>query len=458
MTARILVVDDIDANVRLLEARLMAEYFQVLTASNGRDALEICQNGLCDIVLLDVMMPEMDGFEVCRRLKGNPATMHLPVVMVTALDQAEDRIRGLDAGADDFLTKPVNDLALITRVKSLVRLKMLTDELRLRATTGQEITIEEFLAREGEDLTSGKGKVMVIDDRPSSYERIVKFLAEDHKVTLVSDPREALFRAVDEDFDAIVISMTLEDFDALRLCSQLRSLERTRILPLVVISEIEHDDRVIRALDMGVNDFVRRPIDRQELKARMRTQVRRKRFNVRLRDSVQQTIEMAVTDGLTGLNNRRYLDSHLPGMIDKARGRDKPLALIICDIDHFKNVNDSHGHDVGDEVIREFARRIKKNIRGIDLACRFGGEEFIVVMPDTDSALARVVAERIRTEIALHPFVVASGAKQLPITVSVGVATLEGEVDSAEKLIKRADVALYNAKRGGRNSVVVEAA
>ena len=171
MTARILVVDDIDANVRLIEARLMAEYFQVLTASNGRDALEICQNGLCDIVLLDVMMPEMDGFEVCRRLKGNPATMHLPVVMVTALDQAEDRIRGLDAGADDFLTKPVNDLALITRVKSLVRLKMLTDELRLRATTGQEITIEEFLAREGEDLTSGKGKVMVICSDPKHKQK-----------------------------------------------------------------------------------------------------------------------------------------------------------------------------------------------------------------------------------------------------------------------------------------------
>ena len=146
MTARILVVDDIEANVRLLEARLMAEYFQVLTANCGKDALEICANGQCDIVLLDVMMPEMDGFEVCRRLKADPKTMHIPVVMVTALDQTEDRIQGLNAGADDFLTKPVNDLALITRVKSLVRLKMLTDELRLRATTGQEINVQEVMS------------------------------------------------------------------------------------------------------------------------------------------------------------------------------------------------------------------------------------------------------------------------------------------------------------------------
>lgn len=457
MTARILVVDDIEANVRLLEARLMAEYFQVLTASNGRDALEICANGQCDIVLLDVMMPEMDGFEVCRRLKADPKTMHIPVVMVTALDQSEDRVQGLDAGADDFLTKPVNDLALITRVKSLVRLKMLTDELRLRAATGQEITIQEEQLRPNADRGE-KARVLVVDDRPASYERIVKYLASENSVTLVSDPQEALLRAADEEFDAAVISMSLRDFDALRLCSQLKSLEKTRMLPLMVVSELEHEHKVITALDMGVNDYIRRPIDRNELLARMRTQVRRKRYNVQLRDSMQQTIEMAVTDGLTGLNNRRYLDTHLPEMIDKARGRGKPVSLVICDIDHFKSVNDNHGHDVGDEVIREFARRIKKNIRNIDLACRYGGEEFVIVMPDTDMALARVVAERIRNEVALHPFIVEEGAKQLPITVSLGVSCLQDGDDNGDQLIKRADTALYEAKRAGRNMVMHHAA
>lgn len=458
MTARILVVDDIEANVRLLEARLMAEYFQVLTASNGRDALEICANGQCDIVLLDVMMPEMDGFEVCRRLKADPRTMHIPVVMVTALDQAEDRVCGLEAGADDFLTKPVNDLALMTRVKSLVRLKMLTDELRLRATTGQEITVQEVMTSAIAGHAAPKPKVLVVDDRPSSYERIVKYLAVENKVTLVSDPREALLRAADEEFDAAVISMSLQELDALRLCSQLKSLEKTRMLPLMVISELEQEEKVIRALDMGVNDYIRRPIDRNELLARTRTQVQRKRYNVQLRDSVKQTIEMAVTDGLTGLNNRRYLDSHLAEMLAKAVSRQKPLSILMCDIDHFKAVNDTHGHDVGDEVIREFARRIKKNIRNIDLACRYGGEEFVVVMPDTDLALARVVAERIRNEVAIHPFIVEEGAKQLPITVSLGVACLETPDDTGEKLLKRADVALYQAKRGGRNMVVFEAA
>ena len=456
MTARILVVDDIEANVRLLEARLMAEYFQVLTASNGRDALEICSNGLCDIVLLDVMMPEMDGFQVCAKLKSDPRTMHIPVVMVTALDQNEDRVRGLECGADDFLTKPVNDLALITRVKSLVRLKMVTDELRLRASTGQELGLQELHKELNRQLSENKPKVIVVDDRPASYERIVKALAGENNVTLVTEPNEALFRAADEEFDTAIISLSLNEFDALRLCAQIKSLERTRLMPIVVVSEMEQEDRVIRALEIGVNDYIRRPIDRNELLARIRTQIRRKVFNANLRDSVQQTIEMAVTDGLTGLNNRRYLDNHLPSMFEKATSRGKPLAVLIGDIDHFKSVNDTHGHDVGDEVIKEFARRIKKNIRNIDLGCRYGGEEFVVVMPDTDIALARVVAERIRSEIEAHPFIVQGGARQLPVTVSIGVSALETGDDNAERILKRADVALYKAKRGGRNAVEVE--
>src|ERR1700681_3207034 len=143
MTARVLVVDDVPANVKLLEARLSAEYFDVVTAMNGAEALAICERGECDIVLLDVMMPDMDGFEVCRRLKAGLTTHHLPVVMVTALDQPSDRVKGLQAGADDFLTKPVSDIALIARVRSLVRLKMVTDELRMRAVTTKEIGIRD---------------------------------------------------------------------------------------------------------------------------------------------------------------------------------------------------------------------------------------------------------------------------------------------------------------------------
>ena len=457
MTARILVVDDIPANVKLLEVRLLAEYFEVLTATNGADAIETCENGKVDVVLLDVMMPDMDGFEVCRRLKSDPATMHIPVVMITALDQVADRVRGLEVGADDFLTKPVNDLQLMTRVKSLVRLKMLTDELRLRAATTRNIGIEELLSRRA-PAEGDMPRILLIDERPSSYERIQKMLRSVMEVDLATDPQDGFFQAAEKPYDCVLVSTALADFDPLRLCSQLRSLDRTRFLPIVLLADLGEDDRIIRGLELGINDYLVRPIEQQELIARLRTQVKRKRYNDHLRASVTQTIEMAVTDGLTGLQNRRYLDSHLQTLFDRAVARRRPLSMMITDLDRFKSVNDTYGHDAGDEVLREFARRLRQNVRGIDLACRYGGEEFVVVMPDTEGHIAAKVAERIRAEIARLPFTVGKDGQTLEVTISVGVSSLKRGADTVADMMKRADVALYEAKSGGRNRVVAKAA
>ncbi len=455
MTARILVVDDVLANVKLMEARLSAEYFDVLTASNGADALRICQRAECDIILLDVMMPDMDGFEVCRRIKSNPATQHIPVVMVTALDQPSDRVRGLEAGADDFLTKPVSDIALIARVKSLVRLKMVTDELRMRAVTSMEIGIRDAGNAAVAD-TGKQGRILLVDDRRSSYERIAGILSAEHEVDVEADPQQALFHAAENDYDLMIVSLGLESFDGLRLCSQVRSLDRTRHVPILVIAEAEDNARLLRGLEIGINDYLVRPIDRNEMLARVRTQVKRKRFSARLRDNVQLSMEMAITDALTSLHNRRYMESHLATLIEQAHARAKPLALLIVDIDFFKAINDTHGHDAGDDVLREFAIRLKKSIRGIDLACRYGGEEFVVVMPDTDRAVATVVAERIRRRIASEPFALSGGA--IPVTISIGLAALAPADETSAALVKRADQALYRAKRDGRNRVVADAA
>jgi two-component system cell cycle response regulator len=457
MKARVVVVDDVAANVKLLEARLTAEYFDVVAAMNGSEALAICERGQCDIVLLDVMMPDMDGMEVCRRIKSNPLTVHVPVVMVTALDQPSDRVRGLEAGADDFLTKPVSDVALIARVRSLVRLKMVTDELRMRAVTSMEIGVNDPIHAAVAD--TGKGaKVLLVDDRRSSYERIASLLSAEHAVDVEADPHEALFHAAEGEYDLLIVSLGLESFDGLRLCSQVRSLDRTRNVPILVIAEVEDNARLLRGLEIGINDYLVRPIDKNELLARVRTQVRKKRFSARLRDNVQLSLEMAITDGLTGLYNRRYMESHVVTLVEQAQTRGKPLALLIVDIDFFKSINDTHGHDAGDDVLREFAIRLKKSIRGIDLACRYGGEEFVVVMPETDMAVASVVAERIRRRIATEPFAVDKGAKAVPVTISIGLAALGAAGDSAASLLKRADQALYRAKRDGRNRVVADAA
>lgn len=456
MTARILVVDDVLPNIKLLEARLTAEYFDVMTATNGPEALSICAEGLADIVLLDVMMPGMDGFEVCRRLKSDPKTAHLPVIMVTALDQPSDRVKGLDAGADDFLTKPVDEIALIARVRSLSRLKVMLDELRTRADTSASLGILSPAGPAAMDKGVG-GRIMVVDDRASSAERLMASLGSEHTVELQTDCQEALFRGAEGGIDLFVISLGLKDYDGLRLCSQLRSLERTRNLPLLMVADLEDRARVLRGLDLGVNDYLMRPIDRNELLARVRTQLRRKRYADALRDNVQASIEMAVVDTLTGLNNRRYLETHLPAMVSKSTSRGRALSLMVLDIDHFKKVNDTYGHDAGDDVLRGFSQRVKRVIRQADLMCRLGGEEFIVAMPDTPIEIAEKVAERVRAAVQGDKFAIDGGDRSIPVTVSIGLAVTQGD-NAIDGLFKRADKALYRSKNEGRNRVTAEAA
>jgi two-component system, cell cycle response regulator len=457
MSARVLVVDDVQANLRLLEARLSAEYFEVMTVASGAEALEACEQGNCDIVLLDVMMPEMDGFEVARRLKSNPSTHHIPIIMLTALDQPSDRVRGLDAGADEFLTKPVNDIALVARVRSLVRLKMVTDELRMRAVTSSEIGVADH-AFEAANDAGLNARVLVVDDRKASAVRIDAAVGKQQTIEFEENPQDALFRIADGNYDLVLISLDLAHYDALRLVGQVRSLERTRHLPILLVTDPGHDARVLRGLDLGANDYVLRSADRNELIARVRTQVRRKRYTERLRDNVQYSMELAITDPLTGLFNRRYMESHVGTLIDRSAARGKSLSVLILDVDYFKSINDSYGHDAGDDVLREFAERLKASIRGIDLACRYGGEEFVVVMPDTDLGIAAMVAERIRRRIAGEPFPIEGGERTIEVTISVGIAARMGAQDNATLMLKRADEALYRAKRDGRNRVAADAA
>jgi len=453
MTARVLVVDDIPANIKLLEAKLGAEYFDVVTANSGEQALAHIEKELPDIVLLDVMMPGMDGFEVCRRIKANPASAHLPVVMVTALDQVSDRIQGLEAGADDFLTKPVNDVALFARVRSLVRLKTMVDELRLRQATGESMGLGDSPDKSFSEAP-GRGRVLIVEDREQNAARMSETLSAEHDVDIVPQTTEAIIRAKGGDYDLVIASLSLDKQDGLRFCATLRSLDATRQTPILTLVDEGDLKRMVRALDIGVNDYLMRPVERNELVARVRTQLRRKKYADRLKHSLQLSLELAITDQLTGLFNRRYMSRHLNTLLSEGS---KPVSFLMLDVDFFKQINDNYGHDVGDEVLREFANRISANVRGIDLACRFGGEEFVVVMPDTDLSFAYMVAERLRQSVADAPFMVSATSKQVPVTISIGVAS-SSNGDTPDVLLKRADQALYRAKRDGRNRVVADAA
>ncbi len=450
MTARILVVDDIEANRRLLKAKLEAQYFVVFEAENGLDAIDVARQELPDIILLDVMMPGMDGFEACQRLKSDGRTEHIPIVMVTALGDQEDRIRGLEAGAEDFLTKPVDDFALMSRIQALLRYNAVASELRQREASGVR---SGALDNQDREELSRPARVLIIDENERRSRRAAGVITDaGHKAFRMTEDG-GLSRAGEGTVDIVLLTLHDQSFDPLRLCAHFKMTEKTRAMSVIVVSEPEAKADAIRALDLGASDVIMTPLDPHELAARIHTQNRRRRYIEILRRRVDRGMELSVIDQLTGLYNRRYMETQLDQWMHRAVMGGKPVSVMIADIDHFKQVNDTWGHDAGDRVLKEFSDRLKMHVRPLDIVCRHGGEEFVVVMPETDGDIACTVAERIRGAIASETFEVEGVPTSLQITVSVGVAALDGSRDTADQFLKRADEALYQAKSDGRNRV-----
>jgi len=454
MGSLILVVDDLLPNRRLLEAKLKSEYYEVITAESGVEALEKVREKTPDVILLDVMMPEMDGFETCRRLKKDATTADIPVVMVTALSDAEDRVEGLTAGADDFLTKPINDLALFARIRSLVRLKSMTDELKQRDKTG--VQLGEGGGSGGKAISTSGAKILIIDDDTVQAQQISAKLEEleDMQVTIIGEPAEAVKKSEQESFDLIMVSTQLEGDDGIHLCNHLRSQDKTRNTPLLIIIEENNTELLIKALDMGINDYLITPVDSNEVIARTRIQVRRKRYQDALQANQTESLEMAVRDGLTKLYNRRYFDTHVENMLQDSLKTGKPLALMIIDMDHFKLVNDTYGHQSGDEILIQLSAMITKNVRPTDLVARYGGEEFVIVMPNTNLTQSAIVAERIRKRVEAEDFQIPVDPGFLNKTISIGLSMV-APGDTVHLLLERADKGLYHVKNTGRNKVVV---
>lgn len=450
MTARILIVDDMPANTRLLEAKLSAEYYQVATAQDGFEAIKMAVSWQPDLILLDVMMPRMDGFETCTRLKDDSATLHIPVVMVTALGEPSERVRGLEAGADDFLTKPVEFDTLLARVRSLIRLKRLLDEWRARGETARALGLSS--ERMGVPAVAG-ARALVVDDWDIGAQTIQDALAQEGIVPgRARSVSEAVALTTAIPFDLIVLSLSLMSEDPLKVASRLRAGDATHEVPMVLVAEHEQRDRMLRGLELGANDWLMRPIDEHELRARARNQIRRKFYQDRLRADLGHALEMALTDPLTGLYNQRYLMRHLRGLLDAQPPA--TLSVLMIDVDHFKRVNDEHGHAEGDRALQAVADVLRGNTRVFDSIARYGGEEFVAVLPGTAETDAMATAERLREAIEALPFKTSGGIPH-KLTISIGVACTGGKGTTAEALMHQSDLALYAAKRGGRNRIVL---
>ncbi|MEL6693421.1 MAG: response regulator, partial [Pseudomonadota bacterium] len=284
MTATVLVVDDIEPNRRLLQAKLEAKYYTVFSAENGERAIESAVQHQPDIILLDVMMPGMDGYEVCRRLKGMPQTKHIPIVMVTALVNVEDRLKGLQSGADDFLSKPVDDFGLFTRLETQMRFNLVANELRVRGKRNTPIT--QFSAYEKE-LIDAPSNVLVIDQDNVEARRVAAALeAMGHTAVTWIDASSGSIKF--RDLDLVIVALSDQSHDALKLCAHLRTLKEARDFSIVVTYDTADQQRALEALRIGAADLISTPLEMAELQVRVRTQTHRQRYIDVLRHRVDR--------------------------------------------------------------------------------------------------------------------------------------------------------------------------
>ncbi len=478
MTGTVLIVDDVATNRIVLKVKLSAACYGTLQAETGMQALEMARRTLPDAILLDVMLPDLSGIEVCRRLKQDPATRDIPVVMITASRDGAARREALRAGADDYLSKPVQDTILMARLRSLLRARQTESELRLRDGTSRA-----FGMAEPEAGFVAPGLIALVAPGAEAALAWRRALAPHLQDRLVVLAHEGALATEGPAPDVYLIAADLSrPGEGLRLMSELRSRARSRHAAVCIVlppgapsggragaapEATVWADTAAMALDLGAADLLPADFDPEETALRLTAQLRRKRQADRLRAAVRSGLQMAVTDPLTGLYNRRYALPHLARMAERAQATGRQFAVMLLDLDRFKEVNDRYGHAAGDAVLAEVARRLQTSLRPADLVARIGGEEFLVAMPDALPATARATAERLCRVVEAQPVALPPGAGgTVRVTVSIGLS-LGGPgpgdprdrafgSDPVETVMARADAALLLAKAEGRNKVTVD--
>jgi two-component system cell cycle response regulator len=449
--SRILIVDDDPLNIKLLAAKLPLKEYEIIHSYNGKDALEKADRELPDLILLDVMMPGLDGYEVTKRLKSNPRTSDIPIILVTALQGTADKIKGLESGADEFLNRPVDTPELLARIKSLISLKQYREQLQSRLQS------EKIFSTVPEQTEAPKEKtLLLVEDDDVAVKLILNYLKDKpYNIELATDGVDAIHRIEKGDIDLILLDILLPGMDGFEVCQHLKETAQIQNIQIVMITCLKDTESKVRGIELGVDDFLIKPINREILIARINALLKKKDYFDRLTSEYERALHSAITDKLTGLYNHAYFKQFLKLEIERSLRQRHSLALMLFDIDDFKQHNDTLGHLAGDEFLKELGHLIIKTIRKIDMAARYGGEEFAIVLPYTELKGAVTVAERLRQNIESHAFSYKTSSSSKTLTVSIGVASFQPEIKTVEEVIERSDKALYKAKREGKNQVCV---
>lgn len=453
---RVLIVDDEPTSRKLLIRILPQDKYEILNANDGMEALKMAVENHPDVILLDIIMPGLDGIEATRRLKADSRTKNIPVILVTCLDGMENKQIGLDAGAEEYLAKPVNPIELRARVKSMLQLKQYRDQLAIRRQSEGPSADGARDKRLAERQDGELPVVLLVEDSEIDIRIITSFLKDmPLRLEAVSTGREAISRIQDNNIDLILLDILLPDMIGFDICERLKQIERCKETAIIVITCLHDLESRILGLEMGVDDFLVKPINRIELRARVKSLLEKKQQHNNLRAHCETALNSSISDWPTGVYNHGYFRRFLELEIKKSVTQRYPISLLKIDIDDFRIHNDALGHEAGDGILKDLAQILKNITRDVDLVSRYAEDEFAVVLPYTEKEGCLRVARRIEQAILMHDFLRGRSTQMKILTCSIGAAAYPEDASNEEELIQRAEEMLALAKRRGKNQVCV---
>jgi two-component system cell cycle response regulator len=460
MHGKVLVIDPIATNRIVLRVKLAASHYEVVQADSIAEAMQVIRAGLPDLILCAGTLPDGGPLRLLARLQKSRVAGKVPVIALSCTADPAERMRLLAAGLDDVLEKPVDDALLVARARSVIRAYSSASEWQMHDDTSRALGFAEPSVTFAPAQT-----VKLVTGNPANLAAWQADLCARSAASITTCPPLSAIRQTDDDENTDAFVLVVEPGagpEMLGLLATIRSHSSTRHSAILVVQITADAALGAQMLDMGANDLMTQGPDPAELALRLNGLLTRKRLGDALRDTMRSGVEAAVSDPLTGLHNRRYAMPHLARIAERAARAQKPFAVMVADMDHFKRINDVYGHAAGDAVLVETAKRLRENLRAVDLVARIGGEEFLIVLPGTGLANAKSAASRLCRVIRKTPFVVPGKADGIDATISIGMTVCDPASGSTqtlphspETLLDRADKALFGAKADGRNRVAL---
>ena len=462
MQGKILIVDAIATNRIVLKVKLTSAFYQVVQASTMAEAAVLALKHAPQLIISALSLPDGTAGELCTILRASPMTEHTPIMAIGCRPNADTRIATLGTGVQEVLLKPVDDMLLLGRVRSLIRAQNAAAEWQMREDTSRALG----LAEPSIEFEPMDHCVFVSEDPRQTLGWAAKLRVLMSAKIACATPKDAMGTfskgAIPDVFVLVLPHDHTDGVAALNLISTLRANASTRHVGLLVVQTEHNPALATNALDLGADDLMTDGFEPVEMALRLKALSKRKRMGEKMRATVRTGLEAAIVDPLTGLHNRRYAMPHLSRIADHAQSTGRPFAVMVADLDHFKRVNDLYGHASGDSVLTEVARRLRQCMRGVDMIARIGGEEFMIVMPNTTLSEAQLAAVRVCDDISQTSFDVPGNLTPIDVTISIGIAIGgipdgrdQADLDSGKSLLDHADKALYCAKMHGRNQVTL---